>query len=180
MVDENSGSVELLLMCLDLSREAYDDCLVDCDVVLCDNDKGGPWDVCFDNGDDVVDCSYATKKVMNGTTMCNENFGEKGDQPIFSHENPEVCDDNVCGEINLVNLSFPGCTMLLSDPNVWLADTVATVHTTPHLIGLIATKGDTAGVSITVGNGTRVAASVIGDISGIMCDQYSVQKNRTP
>ena len=86
--------------------------------------------------------------------MCDENFCEKGDQPIFSHENPVVCDDDVCGEINLVNLSFPGCTMLLSDPNVWLADTAATVHTTPHLIGLIATKGATAGVLITVGNGT--------------------------
>ena len=33
-VDENSGGVELLLTCLDLSCEAFDDCLVDCNVVL--------------------------------------------------------------------------------------------------------------------------------------------------
>ena len=42
-------------------------------------------------------------------------------------------------------------------------------------IGLSATKGATAGDSITVGNGTRVAASVVGDILGIMCDQYGVK-----
>ena len=86
--------------------------------------------------------------------MCDENFCEKGDQLIFLHENPEMCDNDVCGEMNLVNLSFPHHTMLLNDPNVWLADTAATVHTTPHRIGLIATKGATAGDSITVGNGT--------------------------
>ena len=174
-VDKNLGGVELLLMCLDLSREMCGDCLVDCDVVLCDNDEEGPWDMCFDNGDEVVDCLCATEKVMNETMMCVENFCEKGDQLIFSHENHEVCDDDVCEEMNLVNLSFPHHTMLLSDPNVWLADMAATVHTTPHRIGLIATKGATAGDSITVGNGTRIAASVVGDISGIMCDQYGVE-----
>ena len=84
-------------------------------------------------------------------------FCEKGDQLIFLHENPEVCDDDVCDEMNLVNLSFPCRTMLLSDPIVWLADMAVTVHTTPHPIGLIATKGATAGDSITVGNGTRIA-----------------------
>ena len=165
----------MLLTCLDLSHEGYDDCLVECDVVLGDNDEEGPWDMCFDNGDDVVDCSYVTKKVMNEAMMCNENFCEKGDQPIFLHENPEVCDDDVCGEMNLANLSFPRRTMLLSDPNVWLADMAVTVHTTPHRIGLIATKGATAGDSITVENETRIAASVFGDISGIMCDQSLVE-----
>ena len=65
--------------------------------------------------------------------------------------------------------------MLLSDPNVWLVDTAATVHTTPYQAGLIVTKRATAGDSITVGNGTRVAASVVGDISGVMCDQYGVE-----
>ena len=131
--------------------------------------------MCFDSGDDVVDCLYANEKVMNGTIICNENFCEREDQLIFSHEYPKVCDDDVCGEMNLANLSFPCRILLFSDPNVWLADTAATVHTTPYCIGLIATKGATAGDSITVGNGTRVAASVIGDISGIMCDQYGVE-----
>ena len=73
-VNENSGSVELLLMCLDLSRETCGNCLVDCDVVLCDNDEEGPWDLCFDNGDEVVDCLCVTEKVMNETMMCVENF----------------------------------------------------------------------------------------------------------
>jgi len=53
--------------------------------------------------------------------------------------------------------------------------TVATVHTTPHRNGLIVTKGATASDSITVSNGTRVAASVVGDIIGAMCDQFGVE-----
>ena len=68
------------------------------------------------------------------------NCHERKDQLNFLYENPDVCE-----ELNLANLSFPRRTMLLSDPNVWLADTAATVHTTPHRIGLIATKGATAG-----------------------------------
>ena len=140
MVNENLEGVKLLLTCLDLSCKAFDDCLVDCNVVLCDKDEEGPWKVCFDNGDDVVDCLCTNKKVMNRTKICNETFCEKEDQLIFSHENPEVCDDDVRGEMNLANLSFPRRTMLLSDPNIWLADTTAIVHTTPHHIGLIATK----------------------------------------
>ena len=143
-VDKNSGGFELLLTCLDLSREAFDDCLVDCNVVLCDNDKERPWDVCFDNGDDVVDCLCANEKVMNGTKICNENFCEKEDQLIFLHDNPEVCDDHVRGEMNLA-LSFPRCTMLLSDHNVWLADTAATVHTTPHLYWVVCYKRSHSG-----------------------------------
>ena len=83
--------------------------------------------------------------------------------------------DSVQGDLMMVNFSYPWCTILLSDPNVWLADTVATVHTTPYQTGLIVTKGATAGDSITVGNGTRDAASVVGDISGVMCDQYGVE-----
>ena len=40
----------------------------------------------------------------------------------------------------MVNLSFPRYTMLLSDPNIWLADTVATIHMMPYQAGLIVTK----------------------------------------
>ena len=42
-------------------------------------------------------------------------------------------------ELMMVNLSFPKRTVLLSDPNVWLADTAATVHTMPYKAGLIVT-----------------------------------------
>ena len=83
--------------------------------------------------------------------------------------------DSVQGELMMVNLSVPHRTMLLSDPNVWLADTVVTVHTTPYWTGLIVTKEATAGDSITVGNETHFSASAVGDISEVMCDQYGVE-----
>lgn len=75
----------------------------------------------------------------------------------------------------LANLSFMCQKMLLIDPNVWLAITVATVHTTLHRILLIGMKWAMAGDLITVVNGTHIAASVVGNISGMMCDQYGVE-----
>jgi hypothetical protein len=36
----------------------------------------------------------------------------------------------------LCGLTFPTNQEILSDPNIWIADTAATVHNTPHGIGM--------------------------------------------
>lgn len=97
-VDECAGGVELLLTFLDQ--------MVDCHIGLCDED--GPWDLSFDDEDDIGKEPTNIQKVVD----CSE-------------------------EVALVNLSFSRRMMLRSDPNVWLANTAATVHATPHQIGLI-------------------------------------------
>ena len=149
-VDGKSEGVELLLTCVDLHDGAYAATLVDCNVASFDVDEEGPWDMYFD--DDIDDVRVVDNVVETVDCLSVE-----------------------VGEVLLANLSFPRHMMLLSDPNVWLADTAATVHTTPHRNGLIVTKSATASDSITVGNGTRVAASVVGDIHGVMCDQFGVE-----
>ena len=185
-VDGNvAGEVKLLLSCINMMNtdgsgsdmvdyrvRAFE--LVDCDV--------GPWDMSFDDDDvveiencdwemlqdqeDVSECNLVVRKTVTGckNEVCEENS-----------ENNEEMNDSVQGELMMVNLSFPCRTVLLSDPNVWLADTAATVHTTSYGSGLIVTKGATAGESITVGNGTLVAVSAVDDISGVICDQYGVE-----
>jgi len=42
-----------------------------------------------------------------------------------------------CGiELAFMGMVFSDNAQMLNDPNVWIGDTAATVHTTPHKIGL--------------------------------------------
>jgi hypothetical protein len=68
-------------------------------------------------------------------------------------------------------LTFPTDQAFLSDPNVWIGDTAATVHTTPHFQGAINKRDATTEDSITVGNGNTESASKIADVPGVMCDK---------
>ena len=173
-VDGNAaGEVELLLSCFntmitDGSGNNVVNCsvkaveLVDCDV--------GPWDISFDEYD-VVKIGNCERKMWQDQEIVSE--GNPVVRKVVTWYNIEDCEkegendeeteDLVKNELMMVNLSFPKCTVLLSDPNVWLADIAATVHMTPYQAGLIVTKGTTVGDSIMVGNRTRVAASAVGD-----------------
>jgi hypothetical protein len=39
-------------------------------------------------------------------------------------------------ELILCGLTFPNSQKILEDPNVWIGDTAATTHSTPHTLGL--------------------------------------------
>jgi len=55
--------------------------------------------------------------------------------------------------LGLVNLSFPDAVQLLEVPCIWIGDTAATVHITPHEEGMVPNKDDKMkGLAITVGN----------------------------
>ena len=60
-------------------------------------------------------------------------------------------------------MAFPISQMPLQNPNVWVADTAATVHMSPHEKGMTNMKTNTGG-GITVGNGEVVVAKKRGDI----------------
>jgi hypothetical protein len=49
-------------------------------------------------------------------------------------------------------LTFPSSQAFLEDPNVWIADTAATVHTTPHKQGTVNRRAATREDAITVSN----------------------------
>jgi hypothetical protein len=60
----------------------------------------------------------------------------------------------------------------LTDPNVWIADTGAMVHTMSHAAGMHKIKAATADDSITVGNGSNEKAQQVESVTGICCDKY--------
>jgi hypothetical protein len=82
-------------------------------------------------------------------------------------------------EYLLTGMTFPLDQQILSDPNVWIADSAATVHTTPHSVGMSDGQEATARDSITVGNGAKEQASQIASIEGAVCDKYGNELSRT-
>jgi hypothetical protein len=59
---------------------------------------------------------------------------------------------------------------MLLQPSIWIGDTGATVHMTPHSEGMIRLKNTKGG--ITVGNGEVLVAKKTGDIPSEICDKY--------
>jgi len=79
-------------------------------------------------------------------------------------EAPKEAED---AELGLVNLSFPDAVQLLEDPCIWIGDTAATVHMTPHAVGMVPNKDDRMkGLAITVGNGVQEITAMNGTIKG--------------
>jgi hypothetical protein len=67
-------------------------------------------------------------------------------------------------------LTFASHQELLQQLNIWIGDTAATVHMSPHEEGMINIKKTRGG--ITVGNGEVMAAKKTGDIPCEICDKY--------
>jgi hypothetical protein len=79
----------------------------------------------------------------------------------------------------MAGITFPTNQAILSDPNVWIADKAATVHTTPHSQGMKYKKEATADDAITVGNGNREPALHITSITGMICNKHGNELNQT-
>jgi hypothetical protein len=76
-------------------------------------------------------------------------------------------------------LTFPKIQKFLRDPNVWIADSAATVHSTPHDQGFRNLKKVSEDDAITVANGKTEGASKVGDLPGMICDQYGNAKGES-
>jgi hypothetical protein len=76
-------------------------------------------------------------------------------------------------------LTFPiNDSKLLLDPNIWIADTAASVHMTAHQQGLIDIHTATNDATIMMGNGNSDSATVIETLPGTVCDQYENELNK--
>jgi hypothetical protein len=64
------------------------------------------------------------------------------------------------------------------DPNIWIADTAATVHMTPHEIGMFEVKEAKAEDAIAVGNGSNEKAEKVASISGTLHDKHGKERNQ--
>jgi hypothetical protein len=89
--------------------------------------------------------------------------------------NAGVDSDNNRVEFMLCGMTFPNTQELLMDPNVWIADTAATVHMTPHEMGCTNARKASEVNSITMGNGSNEKAKKIVDIPCTACDKHGNQ-----
>jgi len=82
-------------------------------------------------------------------------------------------------EMGMVNLTFPDTVKLLEDPTIWIEDTAATVHMTPHAAGMVPNNGNKLKEqSIMVGNGKKEVTSMSGSIYGQMIDKKGMEVGR--
>ena len=102
--------------------------------------------------------------------MNNNNNNNNHNNTGNNSETGAVVTDGV--EFLLCGLTFPKSAKLLKDRDIWIADTGASVHTTPHKYGMENLKTATPADAITVGNGTTENTGVIGDLPGVICDKY--------
>ncbi len=79
-------------------------------------------------------------------------------------------------EFLLCGMRFPVDQSFLSNPNVWIADSAATVHNTPHTIGMTNVRDAAQSDTITMGNGAYGHAAMIADIGGVICNKYGVEQ----
>ena len=81
-------------------------------------------------------------------------------------------------EIVLCTLTFPKTMTLLEDPDVWIADSAATVDSTPCSHGIKNITQPEESEAITMGNGDAEGPSMIGNISGTICDQFGNERQQ--
>ena len=71
-----------------------------------------------------------------------------------------------------MDMCFPMSAEFLNDPNVWIADTAATVHLTLHSEGLKNPKEASMSDLVTMGNGADIGAKMIMQSPGMICDKH--------
>ena len=69
-------------------------------------------------------------------------------------------------------ISFPNIRALLTDPNVFIADSGATTHATPTNTGMTNLRKAGVKDSIKIASGTHEGAAQIGDLPCVVCNQF--------
>jgi hypothetical protein len=82
------------------------------------------------------------------------------------------------GEVVLVGMEFPDSMRLLNDPNIWIGDTAASVHTSPYQHRMTPEGNAVKNGSITVGNGITDKTAMYGNISGTICNKQGTKVGR--
>ena len=99
----------------------------------------------------------------NGTGSANTNRNETSNTGV------EVLMHGI-DEVMLSGLEVPNSLDILQDPDIWIGDTGATVHSTPHDIGFGDVHDDST-TGIVVANGEKMPCAKVGTIKGSICDK---------
>jgi hypothetical protein len=78
----------------------------------------------------------------------------------------------------LCGLSIPKDNKTLLDPNIWIEDTVASVHMMAHKEGLQGLRKAMQVETITMGDGGIETNKKIGTLSGTIYDQFGNKSNK--
>ena len=71
-------------------------------------------------------------------------------------------------------IEFPKTLALLLDPNVWVADTGASVDSTGYKTGATNVRKPESGDGVTQGNGIKSGVKMVADIAGTVCNKEGV------
>ena len=139
--------------------------------------------------------SYNVEVLMAGvefsleqSLICREVSGENSiDEPAKNEAKDgerinlgvAVTRSKCIGEVGMGKvepaLTFAQGVEILKDPNIWIADTGASTHSTPHDYGLINRRNAHESESVTMGVGAAVKPKQVGDIIGTQYDKYGNQ-----
>jgi hypothetical protein len=135
----------------------------------------------YDQCTDLRPCKHCGGKHMD--SKCWELPQNESSRPTNwkskkGHETANVAKDGKSGpkvelllsSVDQELLTFPNNQEILMSPTIWIGDTTATVHMTPHEDGMINARKIRGG--ITVGNCEVMVAKKTGDILCQICDKY--------
>jgi hypothetical protein len=116
------------------------------------------------NNKKTIACSICNKKG-HGDSNCWLKPGNEDKKPQWLKNKEQVSaatGRSTAPELLLCGLTLPNSQKILDDPNVWIGDTAATTHSTPHtLLGRYDMRKSTAKDSVTMVNGKSESASSI-------------------
>jgi hypothetical protein len=75
-------------------------------------------------------------------------------------------------------MEFPDSMRLLNDPNIWIGDTAASIHTSPYQHGMTPEGNTVNNGSIMVGNGITKKTATYGNISVTVCNKQGAKVGR--
>ena len=96
---------------------------------------------------------------------------------VSEDEEDEVNREICCAGMDK-EMEFPAIQSLLTDPNVWIADTGATTHMTPFRVGMVDVKKQHDEKGITMGNNKTEKVVEVGNLPGVLHDKNGNALNR--
>jgi len=152
---------------------------------------GGKCGTCGKKGHKSTDCFDDPKNADKVPEWYKKKKKGSGEAAMMSGDIEVLLSCVDCSTVNVFDeakietmlkssdaMELPSNLSLLLDPNVWVADSGATVDGTSHAIGAQNKRYPTKGDGVTNGNGSTSDASMIADFTGVICDKNGVEKTR--
>ena len=144
---QNTGDIEYLLCNItDAEMDSYQ---------LPDNLQ------CYDCASDVVRDDEVTPEWIQVFDAIRKGGQAVGHEFGLKNSNKEI-----------PSVSFPNVRAMLSDPNIFIADSGSTTHATPDLTGMRNLRAARPSEFIEMGNGKQESAAQIGELPCVVCNQH--------